>query len=179
MLFFTSDQHFGHDNIRKYCNRDFPNISDMDETLIDAWNKVVKADDLVYHLGDFTLGGRSDAEKYFRRSNGYIHILEYPWHHDKRWLTGQLFYSAQHEVAYEQPIVVLEHEADRPIILCHYAFEIWDRKHYGSLHFHGHSHGMLPRISNRLDIGVDNAFQLMGEYRPFSIKEALEVITDA
>ena len=177
-LWFTGDQHFGHDNIRKYCNRDFQNISDMDEALIDAWNKVVMPDDVVYHLGDFTLGNRLTAEKYFRRLHGHIHVLEYPWHHDQRWLRGQLYYSYLHEVVYEPPIVVLEHEADVPIVLCHYAFEIWDRRHYGGLHFHGHSHGMLPRIANRLDVGVDNAFRLMGEYRPFSIEEAAKAVRE-
>ena len=175
-IWFTGDQHFWHTNIIQYCNRPFANVEEMDEALIDAWNKVVMPDDLVYHLGDFTLGNRLIAEKYFKRLHGYIRVLEYPWHHDSRWLRGQLFYSYLHEVVYDQPIVVLEHKADVPIILCHYAFEIWDRKHYGSLHFHGHSHGMLPRISNRLDVGVDNAFRLMGEFRPFSIEEAIAII---
>jgi calcineurin-like phosphoesterase family protein len=150
----------------------------MDEKLIELWNKYVKKDDLVYHLGDFTLSGKSDALHYFMRLNGSIHVLGNPWHHDKRWLGGEYYSSGGYMVHIESPIVVLENVEQIegrgiPAILCHYAFEIWERRHYGSYHFHAHSHGKLPRIKNRLDVGVDSAFMLTGEYRPFSLEEAI------
>ena len=53
--FVTADQHFGHANIIKYCNRPFSSVSEMDEALIDNWNKAVAKDDIVYVLGDFAL----------------------------------------------------------------------------------------------------------------------------
>ena len=175
-IFLTGDQHFGHVSNRggviKYCNRPFSNIDEMDDALIKTWNTIVSPDDLVYHLGDFTLGNRLVAEKYFRRLNGYIRVLDNPWHHDRKWLRGQMYYSAQHEVVYDQPIVVLEHETEVPVVLCHYPFENWDRKHYESIHLHGHSHGATLRVKNRLDIGVDSAYKLTGEYRPLSLEEA-------
>ena len=38
------------------CSRPFADVRDMDESLIRAWKAVVKPDDVVYHLGDFSLG---------------------------------------------------------------------------------------------------------------------------
>ena len=39
--FFTSDTHFGHANIIRLCNRPFQNVEEMNEVLIENWNKVV------------------------------------------------------------------------------------------------------------------------------------------
>jgi calcineurin-like phosphoesterase family protein len=77
-----------------------------------------------------------------------------------------------------ESIVVIESkklhpELDVPIVMCHYPFEVWDRKHYGAIHYHGHSHGELHKIDNRLDVGVDSAYKLLGSYRPFALEEAL------
>jgi hypothetical protein len=62
--------------------------------------------------------------------------------------------------------------------LSHNACAIWEKRHYGSYHLYGHSHGraeqwldsiMPGRFS--MDVGVDHASQLLGEYRPFSLAE--------
>lgn len=53
MIFFTSDQHFFHNNVIMYDNRPFSSISEMNSVLINNWNSIVKSDDVVYVLGDF------------------------------------------------------------------------------------------------------------------------------
>ena len=53
--YVLADTHFGHRNIITYENRPWSDTDSMREGLILNWNKVVKADDLVYVLGDFTL----------------------------------------------------------------------------------------------------------------------------
>lgn len=54
-VYFTSDQHFGHKNVISYCARPFSSVEEMNETLIHRHNQVVKPEDTVYHLGDFSL----------------------------------------------------------------------------------------------------------------------------
>lgn len=62
-------------------------------------------------------------------------------------------------------------------VLNHEAMAIWDGRHHGNYHFYGHSHAraeewldsiMPGRFS--IDVGVDNAFRLFGEYRPFDFE---------
>jgi len=57
-IFIISDTHFGHENILNFKTengskvREFKDVHDMNETMIERWNKTVKDNDIVYHLGD-------------------------------------------------------------------------------------------------------------------------------
>lgn len=62
-IFVISDTHFGHENILKFRDsntneliRNFSDIHDMNEYIVDRWNKTVNDDDIVYHLGDVYFG---------------------------------------------------------------------------------------------------------------------------
>ena len=74
-VFFTSDTHFGHDNIIKYCNRPFKNSDHMNEEIIRNWNRVVKPNDIVFHLGDFMFGDVNRFHSIFDRLNGKIYLI--------------------------------------------------------------------------------------------------------
>ena len=76
-LWFTSDTHYFHNNIIKYCNRPFETVDEMNEALVKNWNSVVGPDDHVYHLGDLCFG---NVEKWnwcleLGRLNGHIHLI--------------------------------------------------------------------------------------------------------
>jgi len=79
MIWFSSDQHFWHANVIQYCNRPFKSVEEMNEKLIANWNSVVKPEDTVYCLGDFSLAFRS-VELYSHRLLGNKMLV--PGNHD-------------------------------------------------------------------------------------------------
>jgi len=73
---FTSDTHFRHRNVIKYCNRPWDNTAEMDEAIIEQWNSQVGPDDEVYHLGDVGIGkGMALKEDLIKRLNGKKHLV--------------------------------------------------------------------------------------------------------
>lgn len=75
MKWFTSDTHFGHANILKYCNRPFSSVEHMNEVMIHNWNSVVSPDDDVYHMGDVALGKIAESLPLVGLLNGRKHLL--------------------------------------------------------------------------------------------------------
>jgi calcineurin-like phosphoesterase family protein len=55
MIHLTSDEHHGHFRIIEYSNRPFAGIEAMENELIARHNAVVGDDDVVIHVGDFSL----------------------------------------------------------------------------------------------------------------------------
>jgi calcineurin-like phosphoesterase family protein len=75
-FFFTADEHYGHTNIIKFCDRPFASIEEMDAEIIKRHNELVGSQDVVIHAGDFTLTKKPFAENYIRRLNG-THIFHF------------------------------------------------------------------------------------------------------
>ena len=76
-IWLTSDCHFNHANILKYCpeSRPFETIEDMNEVIIKNWNSVVQDDDTVYVLGDFFMGQVEKIKAIFYRLKGHIILI--------------------------------------------------------------------------------------------------------
>lgn len=74
-VFFTSDTHFGHNNIIRYCDRPFADADEMDEALVANWNAAVKPTDTVWHLGDVALCSVSRLREILDCLNGNIHLV--------------------------------------------------------------------------------------------------------
>ena len=47
----------------------------MNETIIANWNSVVGPDDIIFHLGDFCLGGSAEWINVLNRLNGKIYLI--------------------------------------------------------------------------------------------------------
>jgi len=67
-IWIISDTHFSHANICKFLRDDgsslrpWDNVDEMDEALIENWNSVIKPQDKVYHLGDFSMDWKTLPE---------------------------------------------------------------------------------------------------------------------
>ena len=151
MYFFTADEHYGHQNIIRYCNRPYLSVTEMDNDLIDKHNQVVTKGDIVIHAGDFTLKNKTKAGEYISKLSGSHIFLQ--GSHDG-WLNGNV-----HEI-WERTI------EGQHVVVCHYAMRTWGRSHYGSWELFGHSHGTLEPIGLQYDIGVDN-----NNYYPISFDQ--------
>jgi len=176
MIYVTSDHHFGHDNVRAYANRPFASVEEMDATMIENWNAIIRDDDTVLHLGDFTLGGWQQASHYFKQLNGHIKVLGNPWHHDKRWLNYRMHGRSGHAVAILPPIHVLElkeyGDGKYPltVVLSHWPIARWPRKHYGSVHLYGHTHQHCVDLGPRaINVCVEQT-----DYYPISLTNLVE-----
>jgi calcineurin-like phosphoesterase family protein len=76
MIYFTSDTHFGHKNIIKYCDRPYDNIENMNDDIITKYNSIVKPDDTVYHLGDFAFHTHpTNVGNILTKLNGSKHLI--------------------------------------------------------------------------------------------------------
>ena len=142
MTYFTSDQHFGHFNIIRLCQRPFGSLEEMDAVLLERWNAKVKPDDVVYVLGDL-----------FFRCAAPEPILK---------ALGDYFESVQ---------TLKEVEIDgRILTLCHYPMLSYPQARRGFMvygHIHNSVHDdywpLIARRSRMFNAGVDvNNFEPVG-----------------
>ena len=178
-VWFTSDTHFHHANIIRYCNRPFKDVEQMDATLIRRWNETVPHDGIVFHLGDFAMGGSAEWSNLLDRLNGQIFLIL--GNHDMKCIR-QGFMGRFSHVTQQMAIRV----GGQPIVLNHNPFlcyggayrDVWQlfgHVHSGPLSGKGKevdsSNGKdLPRLSmlfpRQYDVGVDN-----NDFRPVSFAE--------
>lgn len=81
-IFFTSDLHFNHSNVIKWCNRPFLNVEEMNQSLIDNWNKKVSNKDIVFHLGDLFWKYYNDKQILDALNGERIYLI--PGNHDSK-----------------------------------------------------------------------------------------------
>jgi len=157
---FTSDTHFQHKNIIKYCGRPFETVEEMTEGLVDNWNKEVGPKDHVWHLGDVTFGPFD-----LNRLNGIKHLVR--GNHDPISYIQGYFVDI---LPYHELKGILP--KNRALALFHYPIESWNGKFHGAIHLHGHSHGTTDNTGLlRFDMGVD-----CWDMKPVPIERVLELV---
>ncbi len=169
MIYFTSDIHENHKNIIKYSNRPYSSVEEMDEAIVKNWNDMVKPNDEIYHLGDFSFSrDHKHIADFIKRLNGKKHFI---WgNHDEELKKTLIKYPnlATSADSYK------ELKIDKTLIcLFHYGQRVWNKSHHGSIQLYGHSHGTLPPYGKSVDVGFDAKFITEG-YRPISLDEVFD-----
>ena len=164
-IFWTSDTHFYHNNILKYCNRPFESVEAMNEVLVANWNSVIKPDDHIYHLGDVCFG---NVEKWNwclepERLNGRFHLIIGNHDLDRLFRPGTMIerfetIEFQHELLIEGWTVIMNHFPFRSFSdnFDHKIIQLFGHIHSGP----GEFGNVLPEgyelLPNQYDVGVDN-----------------------
>ena len=174
-VYFTSDTHFYHSNIIGFCKRLFKNVEDMNETLIENWNRVVGQDDIVFHLGDICLGGSHEWTKILNRLNGKIYLIL--GNHDLKNIRQG--YTSRFELTSMQMHIEVDKQK---IYLNHYPFLCYGGAYRNMWQLFGHVHtskNNTGKDASRLDmlfptqydVGVDN-----NDFTPVSFELVKRII---
>lgn len=180
-VWFTSDTHFAHTNILRFCDRPFANTDEMDEYIIRKWNELVKPDDTVFHLGDVAWGGSGVWVRVLDRLNGHKVLII--GNHDMKNLRAN--YARFFDLITFQMQIIVEGQA---IYLNHYPFlcyggsyrkgkeAVWQL--FGHVHTCKHSTHkgkddirMQYLFPTQYDVGVDN-----NDYMPINFYQVKAII---
>jgi calcineurin-like phosphoesterase family protein len=162
-IFFTSDWHLGHQNILTFKRQDgsamrnFSNVEEMHEYMIERHNSVVSANDKVYVLGDvcFTnkwlhLVDRFNGEKVLIKGN-----------HDTLKLHRYAPYFKDVRGIHQFKGVVMTHIPIHPDSLSRWGVNI-----------HGHLHTNFILRDGEVDDRYHNvSVEVLNDYTPISLEE--------
>lgn len=182
-IYFTSDTHYGHKNIvrgvsdwedKSQC-RNFDSIDEMNEVIVQNINKIVKPEDTLYHLGDWSLGGMEKIAVFrYKLKCKNIHLIlgNHDTHLWKPDFAGRdLFTSIK-------GLDIIKLPNGFSATLCHFALRTWVHQSKGTWMLYGHSHNNLPpiKIGNKFAKTMDVGMDTHPEFRPYHLDEIHEIM---
>jgi len=163
--FFTADTHFEHE---KFYNPQITRPFTMDawnEMLLDRVNTMIGRQDRLFILGDFAW----KRPGYWRQQIRCRNVILILGNHDKVGKCRAVFGGN----LYQTHVVKILDGAH--VFMSHYPHAHWPGSHHGHLHVYGHCHNQREACLDAIwpgrrsmDVSPDSAYQLFGEWRPFS-----------
>ena len=197
MIWFSSDTHYHHNNVIRFCSRPFQSVEEMNEILIHRWNSLVKQEDSVYFLGDFslafrpieTISQRLLGKKFFVAGNhDFIHSYNKKSRTPEnraKWI--QKYQEYGWEILPEQ--TTLDVPGLATFNLCHLTYKNmnnkdttqqyddkytnWRPQNDGKVLLCGHTHEKTGKINGGINVGVD----VWNGY-PVSIDQIAKLVAD-
>lgn len=183
--------------------RRFDTTKEMSQHIVDNINKYVEEDDILVHLGDWSFGGIDNIWN-FRKQLKVKDIILCVGNHDnnikKNYILPNVHrinpygaelkdgpgISAQDgeypdyveaQSLFQQVDDYMEIMVGKDLFCCmHYPLAEWNDRHHKSYMLHGHQHGNNTFKPDRLDVGVDSIFNILGELRPVTSEEVIQII---
>jgi calcineurin-like phosphoesterase family protein len=200
MIYLSADTHYFHTRVIEYCSRPYGSVEEMNEDMVRKWNSVVKPEDTVYVLGDFSLAFRP-VEIYSFRLNGTRclipgnHDFLHTFHKKSRTKENQDKWIRKYE-DYGWIVLPEQTTLDIPGLatfnLCHHPYadyDVTDKNHGdkyekwrpvddGRILLHGHVHEIFktkrsPKGTLMINCGVD-----VWNFTPVSIDQITEIIKE-
>lgn len=182
--------------------RKFDTTKEMSRHMIEQINKYVGQDDLLFFGGDWSFGGIENVWN-LRKQLIVRDIIFIEGNHDQHITKNRVLpnchydkvsdiivdgpnpntYGDERDAMFDVRAKELFTEVHkyleltidgRTVMVFHRPIEDFHDQRGRVIHLHGHTHGKLPKKERRLDFGIDNAFLLFGEYRPFSWEDVLK-----
>lgn len=133
-VFFTADTHFDDEAIIRYEDRPFANASEMNEAIIENWNRIVAADDEVYVVGDI------GNPEYLTRLNGKKYLIK--GNHDT--LSNEEYREIGFAEVYDKPIIYADFW-----IVSHEPMYVNRNMPYANIFGHVHNNPAYTKVSSR------------------------------
>lgn len=160
-VFFVSDHHFGHSGIMDFESRPFETVDDMNKVMIDRWNAVVRPEDKVFHLGDFSFLNKEKTAGIVSQLRGYKHLIL--GNHDRGrsrnwWLDVGFDEVSEHPIIYKD-FFFLTHEP------------MYMNKHMPYVNVHGHIHSQKYEGKNYFNVSVEH-----WNYTPITFEQIRDTV---
>ena len=166
-IFVVSDTHFGHANMYKFVEADgLPvrknddgtarDMNECDELMVENWNKTVKDEDIIYHLGDVYFG---EGHKHLWKLKGRKRLLLGNHDDGKDERLHQVF----------QKIELWRMFPEWKIALSHIALHESMLRHKCEWNYHGHIHRKPDVSPNHFNCSVE-----VRNYTPVSIEDLIK-----
>lgn len=185
---YTSDPHYFHNNVIRYCDRPHKDMIHMNEDMIAKWNSVVKPDDTICCLGDFSLAARA-VEVITPRLNGIKYLIPgnhdfcHPYHKKSR-KTDNAAKWLEFYTRHGWNVLPIFYEMEIPGIanvnMCHIPYDNNDPRYDkfrpkddGRWLIHGHVHERWKINKKQINVGVD----VFG-FTPVHIEEIKKIISE-
>jgi calcineurin-like phosphoesterase family protein len=170
-----SDTHFGHSNILNFTDSEtgelirgarFSTVEEMNETMIENWNRVVKPGDTVYHLGDVFFGNKDTFRSLWARLTGAKRLILGNHDDAKFFIRNGLVEKVTVWKEFHEYGLLLSHIPLDPSGLLRHRHNIYSEEKQMLLNVHGHIHQNPSPTEHHRCVCVEQI-----DYTPINIEE--------